>query len=105
MSSSEEGLAAFLAARYADTWAATRDRELRAGLAGSYGTRDISAKREILAMWLEGDGYDLPAGVHEGRDDPERLRDEGIKDTLESVVRQLATEFSDHPDYRPEWKP
>ena len=67
--------------------------------------RGVDARREILAMWQDQPGRDLPEGVHDGRDPDERERDEALKNTLEQVVRLLAAECSDHPGYREEWKP
>lgn len=92
MSSSDDGgLAAFLAARYADEWAASRDYELRAGLGESRATRDVDAKREILAQYaraLEKAPGNLP-----------------LISTLIRLMRAQAAIWCDHPDYRPEWKP
>lgn len=52
--------------------------------------RDVAAKRAILD-WLG----------HQDR----VYGDYSVIETLELVVRHLGAEFSDHPDYREEWKP
>jgi Family of unknown function (DUF6221) len=69
--------------------------------------REAEAKGAILADYQVAaqSPYDLPEGVHDGRDDSERLADEAIMDTMEAVVRALATVYSDHPDYQKEWAP
>ncbi len=69
--------------------------------------------REMVAMRAIVDGYgaalerpyDLPEGVHDGRDDGERSRDEAVLDAMRAVAGALATIWSGHPDYRQEWKP
>ena len=76
------GLIAFLAARYAEEWAVARDRELASGLHESRETRDVDAKREILALYGHMGGADL---WH--------------------VVHILGTVYSNRPDYDPAWKP
>lgn len=67
--------------------------------------REAEAKRAHIAMYLAQPGYDLPEGVNDGRDDSERLRDEGIKIVLEAVLDHDAAVYSDHPGYRQEWAP
>jgi hypothetical protein len=67
--------------------------------------RDVQADRAILAMYEDRDGYDLPEGVQEGRDPDERACDEAIRDVLRDVLEIRAARFSDHPDYREEWRP
>ena len=67
--------------------------------------RWVEAARAILAIYEEQDGYDLPAGVHDGRDPDQRVTDEAVWDELDNVVRFLAGVYRDHPDYRQEWKP
>jgi hypothetical protein len=67
--------------------------------------REVAARRAILAMYEDQPGCNLEEGVHDGRDPDERLRDEGIRDAMESVVRELAGIDSGHPDYNPAWKP
>src|SRR6185503_15538866 len=61
--------------------------------------REVAALRAILAMAAEQDGYDLPEGVHDGRDPDERERDEDLAAMLGEVVRIHAAVWSDHPDY------
>jgi hypothetical protein len=51
--------------------------------------REVEAKRAILAMWEDQRSYNF---------------DEGIRNALRLVVRQLAAVYSDLPDYREEWK-
>ncbi len=76
-------LVSFLTARYAEDWGAARDRELAEGVDTSRATRDVDAKRAILAeiatleSWTEQD----------------------------SLLRILTAVYSDHPDYDPEWNP
>jgi hypothetical protein len=66
---------------------------------------DVAADRKLLAMYEAQAGYDLPEGVHDGRDPGERERDEAVKDALEEVVKIRAGRFDSHPDYKPEWRP
>lgn len=80
----------FLAARYAEDWSAARDRELAAGLDESRETRDIDAKRAILAM-LADDEAALDRGYTE--------LTRGSQLALLGVVRHLTAVYSDHPDY------
>lgn len=65
---------------------------------------EVAAKRRRLERFLEAPGYDLPPGVHDGRDPDERKRDEAVKDALETEVRDDAAVYAGHPDYRQEWK-
>lgn len=67
--------------------------------------REVAAKRRRLERYVEQPGYDLPDGVNEGRDPDERLRDEGVKDALETEVREDAAIYDSHPDYDPAWRP
>ena len=67
--------------------------------------RDVAADREILEMYTEQDGRELPEGVHDGRDPDEQECDEAIKGVLETVARIRAADYNGHPDYRAEWKP
>ena len=69
--------------------------------------REVAAKRAILAAYEEAaeHPYDLPQGIHEGRDDWERERDDSVLGELEDVARHIAAVYSDHPDYRQEWAP
>jgi hypothetical protein len=67
--------------------------------------REVAVRRVIIETWKDWPDYDLPPGVHEGRDDSERSRDEAVREALEAVVRALATVYDNHPDYRQEWKP
>jgi Family of unknown function (DUF6221) len=67
--------------------------------------REIHAKRERLDRYLDQPGYDLPDGVHDGRDPAERLRDDAVRYALEYEVREDAAVWSGHPDYKQHWKP
>lgn len=60
--------------------------------------RDIAAKRAIVARWVK------------SREDPRDIRLVAHAElegnlALLWAVRQDAAIYSDHPDYRPEWKP
>ena len=67
---------------------------------------DIAADRAILDLYQEQRGWDLPEGVHDGRGDDERMRDEAVMEMLEQVVKIRAARFAGHPDYRAEeWAP
>lgn len=57
--------------------------------------RRVAAKREIIGMWEEQAAYDLPEGVHEGRDPDERAADEAVKDALYDVLKVLAAAYGD----------
>lgn len=61
------------------------------------------ADHAILDMFEAQPGYDLPEGVEDGRDEPERRRDEGIRDALENVVRETAGGYRHRDGYRAEW--
>jgi hypothetical protein len=61
--------------------------------------REVEIKRQRLERCLAQDGYDLPQGVHEGRDPDERACGEALRDALEDEVRGDAAAYSDHPDY------
>jgi hypothetical protein len=66
----------------------------------------IAGNRKIVDMAEEQVGYDLPEGVHEGRDDGERMRDEMVQITFVEVLQHLAEEFAAHPDYKvKDWGP
>ena len=67
--------------------------------------REVAIKRTVTETWEGWPDYDLPPGVHDGRDDSERSRDEAVREALEAVVRAFATAWSDHADYRMEWAP
>lgn len=67
--------------------------------------REAAADRMLIATWEAQAGYDLPEGVHEGRDPDERAADELVKDALYDVLKVRAAVYSDHPDYRTEWTP
>jgi lipopolysaccharide biosynthesis regulator YciM len=77
-------LIAFLAARLAEDWGAAHDRELESGLVTSRGTRAADAGRQLLAYYGVDHDWD-PA--------------------LAFAIELRAAEYSDHPDYRQEWKP
>jgi hypothetical protein len=112
MSGVMDELVSFLAARYADEWAAARDRELRAGLDESHGTREVEAKRAILALYVDTaqvvqraeDQLRLvmspPAGSVANRDYLDGGRELAV---LKVVIRYLGGVYSDHPDYDPSW--
>ena len=69
--------------------------------------REVAAKRAILGDYEEAAErpYDLPEGIHDGRDDDEREIDQCQIDVLESILRHLAAVYRDHPDYDPAWGP
>ncbi len=69
--------------------------------------REVEAKRKILAAYEEAaeHPFDLPEGVHDGRDQWERERDAAVLAELDGVVRYLAEVDSDHPDYQQAWRP
>jgi hypothetical protein len=121
-----EELAAFLAARLGEDMAAAKgwvfrgtvvmltegeptraDAEYLARFSGNRVLREAEVKCAILTGYqiAAQSPYDLPEGIHDGRDDSERLRDEAIMDAMETVVRTLVTVYSDHPDYQEEWAP
>jgi hypothetical protein len=81
--SPEARLIAFLSARYAEDWSAARDLELASGLNGSRGTRDVDGKRRILVF----------------------LGSIPLPEVSGPVLGWLASVYSDHPDFDPEWKP
>lgn len=93
-------LAAFLRARLGEdqaaalTWA---ERDMRP-------LREVAAKRTLVTIYTEQDGYDLPSGVNEGRDPDERERDQALLEAFEDTLRILGQVYADHPDYRPEWR-
>lgn len=51
--------------------------------------RLTAAIRAILVMQEEQPGYDLPEGVHDGRDPDERNRDEALAGMLADVLHRL----------------
>ena len=55
--------------------------------------REVAAKRAIL-------GLHARAVICQGD-----WHEDGQEQLAEDVLRQLATVYSDHPDYRPEWAP
>lgn len=59
--------------------------------------REAAADRKLLAAYAEVARYDT--------DDPEPEFASGRAAGLGEAVRIRAERFSDHPDYRPEWKP
>ena len=66
----------------------------------------IEADRAVLDLYREQCGWDVPEGVHAGRDPDERMRDEAVRDMLEQVVKIRAARFSGHPGYDAgRWKP
>ena len=75
--------------------------------------REVEADRALLALAADvaedaaEHGYDLPGGVHDGRDPDERARDEEVGGALvalmNDVLRIRAAKWSDHPDCRQEW--
>lgn len=90
-------LVKFLAERYAEEWTAARNRELAQGLDESHATRDVDAKRQILAWhaaectcsWCDADGDDLPGPDQSGYGCPTLLI--------------LAGVYRGHPDYDAAW--
>jgi hypothetical protein len=94
-----DDLIAFLMARYAEDWSAAR--ELVDGLDESRATREVEAKRAILdaCEWVtarkaDGGGIETDYQFRSGQ-----------VNALETAVQTLAAVYSDHPDYRQEWKP
>lgn len=81
------------------------DEEIAPFIARNDPLRSIEADRAILEAWQEQSGYDLEERVHDGRDPDERECDEALLGNLEMTARLRASVFSDHPDYRPVWKP
>jgi hypothetical protein len=63
---------------------------------------EIEIRRARLRRYLEQPSWHLPEGV---RDTDERQRAQIVKDVLDGEVREDAAVYSDHPDYRQEWKP
>jgi hypothetical protein len=61
--------------------------------------REVEARREILNRYARGLAGDLPEWKA-GRE----LIEAGLA-ILRAVLRDLAAVYSDHPDYRAEWKP
>lgn len=89
-------LTEFLAARLAEDWSAARDRELAAGLRESRGTRDVDAKRAILALCVrvieeDADEAGNPRGYSDGWS--------GLR-VVQDTLRQMGAVYSDHPDYQ-----
>lgn len=80
---------AFVTARLAEAWSAARDRELTAGLDGSPETRMIDALRAVV------EAYEKSV----------RMVGEGLSVSYRRLVQAVAAIWSDHPDYRAEWKP
>lgn len=67
---------------------------------------ELAAKRRILRMWVDYtiSRWDLPEGVHDGRDDDERMRDDATARLMDRIVLLLAQPYADRPGYRPEWR-
>jgi hypothetical protein len=67
--------------------------------------RQITALRAICALYEESTEhrYDLPAGVHDGRDDDERLRDEAVWLAVEDIMMHVASVWAGHPDFDRAW--
>jgi hypothetical protein len=61
--------------------------------------REVAAKRAIVERYQRGASGDLP-GWTAGRE----LIEAGLAIVL-GVLRDLAAAWSDHPDYRAEWRP
>jgi hypothetical protein len=79
----DAALVAFLRARYAEEWAAARDRELAQGLDESPATRDVDAKRRILLEYSIPDGVDA---VYAGTE-----RETGFRLAMSFVVKALGS--------------
>ena len=93
--------APFLAARLAEDWRKARDDELAQGLDESRATRDINAKREILAR------HSGPHMCPEPQDDEWVLFAAGervVRVYPCGDVRDLLAIYSDHPGYDQAWK-
>jgi hypothetical protein len=71
--------------------------------------RTEAARAEsVLAVLVEYEGaagFDLEAGVSEGRDYDERERDDAVKDALGHVVRLLAYGYRRREGWKEAWKP
>ena len=67
---------------------------------------EIAAKRRILDLAEDtlGSRFELPVGVHDGRDPDERARDEALALQMLDVIRLLALPYADLPGYRDEWR-
>lgn len=68
--------------------------------------RDVAAKRRILEMWEDpADVEHLPDGAVDGRDPDERDEQIATATVIDGIVRDLATVYAEHADYRQEWTP
>ena len=100
--SSDEGIAAFIAARLdedeaaAETW---REHDLRP-------LREVAAGRALLDLYDRAARY---RGQVFAQQPPRSVSDEMRAVTqmmaLEQVLKLRAAVYSDHPDYDPDWKP
>lgn len=80
----------FVLQRFAEDWSAARDRELAEGLNESRATRDIDAKRAILAE------LDRLGTSHE----PGAAR---VRLAHDVALRHFASVYRDHADYQAAW--
>lgn len=96
-------LGAFVTARldeYGDGDQAADDPASRAAM----DVRVITALGAITDLYEE--AYErarLEPGVHDGRDDDERLRDEAVGMALEDVMLHVASVWVGHPDFDSAW--
>ena len=99
-------LVEFLEVRLAETEATVRDKRyiwptsFDVTLNPDHAIRDIEADRKLLAA------YRKTLSLPPGRDPQVEGEDEiGWRLALEFAIKLRAARFSDHPDYRAEWKP
>jgi hypothetical protein len=93
----------FLAARYAEDWSTARDRELAAGLDTSRETRDIDAKRAILALHPPRKMDCWQVCTRCRPIDPEHPHDSTTELWPCQTLRVLTAVYSDHPEFDKGW--
>lgn len=65
--------------------------------------REVEAKRRLLMLRSNAAG--AVAGVWEGTPNRNRVVDHAYLEAITDVLTELATVWSDHPDYQAEWSP
>lgn len=83
-------IAEFLLARYAEDETRVRGYILRDDAPYRRPLADLEAKRRIVALTLDRTSDRFTAGYAAA---------------INSVLHELASPYSDHPDYREEWRP